>query len=67
MRYKFNELERKYLDLLEKKENGEELNEMQEYALNSIIELRSQTSRASEFAIMRFFTALDRLLIAEDL
>lgn len=67
MRYKFNELERKYLDLVEKREDGEELNEMEEYALNSIIGLSRHSTLNEHFAVQRFFTALDRLLQAEDL
>ena len=67
MRYKFNELERKYLDLLEKREDGEELNEMEEYALNTILDLSKQVIRNEYFEVQRFFTALDRLLVAEDL
>lgn len=67
MRYKFNELERKYLDLVEKREDGEELNEMEEYALNTILDLSKQGTRNEYFEVMKFFTALDRLLVAEGL
>lgn len=67
MRAKFNELEKKYLDLVEKREDGEELNEAEEYALNSIIDLSGQGTRNEHFPFQRFFTALERLLQAEDL
>lgn len=67
MRYKFNELEIKYLVLVEKREDGEELYGMEEYALNKILDLSKQGARNDYLAVQRFFTALDRLLQAENL
>ena len=67
MRLTFDKLEKKYLDLLDKRENGEQLDEMEEYALNSIIELRNQAFSDDCWSVERFFTAIDRLLEAEKL
>jgi hypothetical protein len=67
MRAKFNELERKCLDLLEKIADGEEVGEMEEYALNSIIELSRESFNGKKSAVKRFFAVVDRLLQTEGL
>lgn len=64
---KFNDLETKYLDLLEKIADGEEVGEMEEYALNSIIELSRESFNGKKSAVKQFFAVVDRLLQAEDL
>ena len=66
MRAKFNELEKKYLGLCEKAENGEEMANAEEYALYSIYGLRNIGGRDMKFTVKMFFEALERLLQSED-
>jgi hypothetical protein len=67
MRATFIELKKKYLELCEKAEDGEEMSDEEEYALYSIYALRSIGGRNMKFTVKMFFDALERLLIAEDL
>ena len=62
----FNELERKYLDLLEKRYDGIKLNEKEEYVLNSILNLSEKRTRCNHFEVQKFFNVIDRILKEEE-
>lgn len=55
----------KYLELIERREEGEELKEIEEVALNAILDL-NYFSRDSEFKVKQFFNALELLVDAEN-
>jgi hypothetical protein len=63
---KTKELKQKYLKMLEKKENGEELGFDEEVVLTEIIALNQNCFYGEKSAIERFFSALDLIIKEEE-